>query len=193
MIKKISCVLIALLVAFCGTAVAQRTSKGASFVDVSYVSSFTGSGVQAGFGIYGLRGYWKVEISGVDRMFELRKANDEYISDMSCMHLEGAADYMFRLYGRRNHVLNLYGGGGAFLGLESLDPYGKAPANIVLPFEKKSVFLYGVEAAADAEWFPLSRAVPNLALVGGIRLPVNFTSQVQKFCYELSVGLRYDF
>lgn len=189
----------AILLAFAGLALsmqvssAQRTSVGTPFAGVSAVSSFTGSGCQVEFGQYKLGGFWKGTLSGVNRGLSLEDGSGRAVGTVPYLHVDFDAEYLWRLYGSRARKVNLYGGGGVFLGYESIDPYGRTPKGVALPYETRTAFLYGVSATAEVEWFFLSRLVPCLAAVGGGRMPVNFSSLVSNLSCEVYLGLRYDF
>lgn len=172
--------------AFC-----QRTAIGTIYVSAYGNCSFSGFGGGAEAGMYNAMGQWKVGLSDANRRASVYNADNIIQGHIGYMHLEFCGDYLWRIVSSHDRRLNFYGGAGLFIGVELIDPAKRWPQNSVFPFAKSNTFLYGVDAQLEFEWFPV-RTAPNLALIVGGRLPVNFSSQIRKFNQEVSVGIRYN-
>lgn len=95
------------------------------------------------------------------------------------------ADYMYRVVATRSRSINLYVGGGVFLGWEFYDPFGRVPSYIDTGLPD-GTFIYGVAPAIDSEFF-LSR---NVALTLGARSPISISSQTEILKLHLRAGIR---
>ena len=95
------------------------------------------------------------------------------------------ADYMYRVAATRARSVNLYVGGGVFLGWELYDPFKRVPSYIDTGFEKGN-FIYGVAPALESEFF-ITRTV---ALTLGARMPVSISSKTEILKLHLKAGLR---
>lgn len=112
--------------------------------------------------------------------------------------------WMYRIAATRSRALSLYGGGGAFLGIDFDDPLGAAEevirddtASGTSTWTKEeaeeasghSGFTYGLEPALEAELF-IARKV---ALVGALSVPVRFATRQETLSLRASAGLRINF
>jgi hypothetical protein len=95
------------------------------------------------------------------------------------------ADYMYRVAATRARSVNLYVGGGVFLGWELYDPFKRVPSYIDTGFGKGN-FIYGVSPALESEFF-ITRTV---ALTLGTRMPVSISSKTEILKLHLKAGLR---
>lgn len=175
-----------LMGAGCGggfTASAQRTMSGQGSLTVS--GAFTGTSVGAGafYAQYTLGGFWETGLTGCDYVGRVSTGHRLRYDDVAV-----AGGYLFRLAATRSRSLNVYAGGGAFMGVELVDPMNGLPAYLDLGVKKVGV-LYGVYASAQSEIFVGRR----LALVVGGRLPVNFSSRIAHFHWQVGLGLRFLF
>lgn len=92
---------------------------------------------------------------------------------------------MHRLAGTRRRSVNLYGGGGVFMGAEVLDPMSRLPKDTVLGIGK-TAFLYGVYAGLSAEFF----IVEKVAVMASALVPLNFSSGIRMLNYDFGLGLK---
>ena len=95
------------------------------------------------------------------------------------------ADYMYRVAASRARSVNLYVGGGVFLGWELYDPFKKIPPYIDTGFGN-GVFIYGVAPAIDSEFF-ITRTV---AVTLGARMPVSISSKTEILKLHLKAGIK---
>ena len=190
-------ILSVLLTAGVPKAHAQRTSEGSSAVTLSFTGAVVapGLGLSADYTGYLLFGYWRAGINNTYRAFRaIDDVTGESRGNVWWSDLTVGGDFMYRLYSGRARVFNVYAGGGVFLGIETIDPFGKAPEGISTGYGAKNTFIYGVSVGVEGEWFFLSRLVPNLALSFGVRTPVKIASQIgEHFNLEAYTGLRYNF
>lgn len=164
-------------------ALAQRTMRGESLVTASYQHLFQDAGVhgaEVSYGQYLSGSYWKAGVRGSDYMY-----TPETSQPFRYQHLAAYGEWMYRLAATRGRTLNLYGGGGAFMGVETVDIWSPKRERAREGFEEEA-FLYGVSISAEAELF-LSR---RLALVLSGTLPLNFSSQFGWFHCQVGAGLR---
>ena len=165
---------------------AQRTMRGEDMIEARAVSGAADrflSGGEIYYGQYLLKSYWKAGISAVQ--YPVR--TDMFLQD-SCVHIVAQGQWMYRLAGTRNRQLNLYGGGGVFLGCEAAGGwdglFSDRPAE-----EGRFSFLYGLRADLEAEFFITRRT----ALVVGGSLPVNFSSGNGNIRWNAGAGFRINF
>ena len=105
--------------------------------------------------------------------------------NLDYMDIAAKGGYSFRLVGTRSRSLSLYAGGGAFIGVEWLDPTNKIPAYIDLRMSKVQ-FLYGLYARAMLEVF----LGTHVALTFSGSMPVNFSSKTNMLHYGDEFGLK---
>ena len=137
-------------------------------------------GAEAVFSQYTLGGFWEVGLSA--KQYGRPTSAAISINNLNTV-AEGA--YMFRLVGTRSRSVSLYGGAGAFIGYEAIDPMHKLPSYIQTNLGK-GYFLYGLQAKLMAEFF-VSRTV---ALTVDGCVPVNFSSPLRRFHFDVGVGVK---
>lgn len=180
-------VLIACFVLFASSqaASAQRTMKGQLHVGAQASLSADPrlpAGGELSFGSYLLDSH----ISGWINV------TPDYISlptghQLGYIPINVGADYMYRVAATRARSVNLYVGGGVFLGWELYDPFKRVPSYIDTGFGKGN-FIYGVAPALESEFF-ITRTV---ALTLGARMPVSISSKTEILKLHLKAGLRVD-
>ena len=180
-------VLIACIVLFASSqaASAQRTMKGQLHIGAQASLSADPRvpiGGELSFGSYLLDSH----ISGWINV------TPDYISlptghQLGYIPINVGADYMYRVAATRARSVNLYVGGGAFLGWELYDPFKRVPSYIDTGFGKGN-FIYGVGPALESEFF-ITRTV---ALTLGVRMPVSISSKTEILKLHLKAGLRVD-
>ena len=162
---------------------AQRTMKGqyhlaaeAAFAADSRVPA----GAEISFGAYLLDSYVIGWINVTPDYVTLPTSHQlEYIP------INVGADYMYRVAATRARSVNLYVGGGVYLGWELYDPFRKVPPYIDTGFGS-GTFIYGVAPALDSEFFITRR----LALTLGARMPVSISSKTEILKLHLKAGIR---
>ena len=178
-------VLIACIVLFASSqaASAQRTMKGQLHIGAQASLSADPRvpiGGELAFGSYLLDSH----ISGWINV------TPDYISlptghQLGYIPINVGADYMYRVAATRARSVNLYVGGGVFLGWELYDPFKRVPSYIDTGFGKGN-FIYGVAPALESEFF-ITRTV---ALTLGARMPVSISSKTEILKLHLKAGLR---
>ena len=181
----ISSTLIACIVLFSSSQIvsAQRTMKGqyhlaaeAAFAADPKVPA----GVEISFGAYLLDSYVIGWVNVTPDYVTLPTSHQlEYIP------INVGADYMYRVAATRARSVNLYVGGGVFLGWELYDPFRKVPSYIDTGFGS-GTFIYGVAPALESEFFIARR----LALTLGVRMPVSISSKTEILKLHLKAGIR---
>ena len=178
-------VLIACIVLFASSpaASAQRTMKGQLHIGAQASLSADPRipiGGELSFGSYLLDSH----ISGWINV------TPDYISlptghQLGYIPINVGADYMYRVAATRARSVNLYVGGGVFLGWELYDPFKRVPSYIDTGFGKGN-FIYGVGPALESEFF-ITRTV---ALTLGARMPVSISSKTEILKLHLKAGFR---
>ena len=181
----ISSTLIACIVLFSSSQIvsAQRTMKGqyhlaaeAAFAADPRVPT----GAEISFGAYLLDSYVIGWINVTPDYVTLPTSHQlEYIP------INVGADYMYRVAATRARSVNLYVGGGVYLGWELYDPFRKVPSYIDTGFGS-GTFIYGVAPALESEFFIARR----LALTLGVRMPVSISSKTEILKLHLKAGIR---
>ena len=181
----ISSTLIACIVLFSSSQIvsAQRTMKGqyhlaaeAAFAADPKVPA----GVEISFGAYLLDSYVIGWVNVTPDYVTLPTSHQlEYIP------INVGADYMYRVAATRARSVNLYVGGGVYLGWELYDPFRKVPSYIDTGFGS-GTFIYGVAPALESEFFITRR----LALTLGARMPVSISSKTEILKLHLKAGIR---
>lgn len=164
---------------------AQRTMRGESLltIDGSYPFSVpNGWGVGLSYGQYLLLSYWTAGMSVTNHS---ALYTDGQV--LPYLHAYAYGDWMYRLLGTRNRAFCLYGGAGAFLGYEAVDPKGKVPKEYKTAADfKDGRFLYGVRISLEMEIFFCRKA----AFVVGASAPLNFSSPYGWIHFQVGGGLR---
>ena len=182
---SIRSILVACIVLFASSqaASAQRTMKGQLHIGAQASLSADPRvpiGGELSFGCYLLDSH----ISGWINV------TPDYISlptghQLGYIPINVGADYMYRVAATRARSVNLYVGGGVFLGWELYDPFKRVPSYIDTGFGKGN-FIYGVAPALESEIF-FTRMV---ALTLGARMPVSISSKTEILKLHLKAGLR---
>ena len=159
---------------------AQRTMKGQYFAEASALWAGYRPGGQAMFGEYLQNSFWAAGISV--RSFSKKLSTSDL---MPYLDICAEGEWRYRLLSTRSRMLSLYGGGGVMLGYEAYDPWGRLPETIDTGLGK-GTFMYGISAGLQAEFF----FTRSMALHVGARVPINFSSDVDWFHWELEAGLR---
>lgn len=162
---------------------AQRTMKGQIFIDAS---GGWKPGATIGAGGYLIPGYWCAGVEGMLLSRRLAQAGSVMTGRLDVYHAGAHGGFMYRFVGTRSRAVNLYGGGEAWLGLESVDPFGRLPEDVVLSIADGTTFVFGVTPRLEAEFF-LGRRV---ALTLGGRLPLTFMSRMGILSYQGTAGIR---
>lgn len=164
----------------CLQASAQRTMNRQPSIRLDALVTDSSFGADAFYSQYTLGGFWE---SGIRT--GLYSTATSAGPSLDCLHFAVEGRYMFRLVGTRSRSVSLYGGAGAFIGYESIDPFAKFPS-IYESKLKNGYFLYGLTTSLEAEFF-VSRTVA-LTLTGNI--PINFSSPLGMFHYEGGLGVK---
>ena len=164
----------------CLSASAQRTMSGQSSLCLQ--SSWTGSsfGAEAFFSQYTLGGFWEAGLSAK----QYKKGTSAGVN-IGSLNIAASGNYLFRLVGTRSRSVNLYGGAGAFLGYEAIDPMHRLPSTIHTNL-KNGYFLYGLQAKLVAEFF-ISK---SFAFTLNGCVPINFSSPMGWFHYDIGLGMK---
>ena len=164
----------------CLSASAQRTMSGQSSLCLQ--SSWTGSsfGAEAFYSQYTLGGFWETGLSAK----QYKKGTSTGV-DINSLNIAASGNFLFRLVGTRSRSVNLYGGAGAFLGYEAIDPMHKMPSTIQTNL-KNGYFLYGLQAKLVAEFF-ISK---SFAFTLNGCVPINFSSPMGWFHYDIGLGMK---
>ena len=181
----ISSTLIACIVLFSSSQIvsAQRTMKGqyhlaaeAAFAADPRVPA----GAEFSFGAYLLDSYVIGWINVTPDYVTLPTSHQlEYIP------INVGADYMYRVAATRARSVNLYVGGGVFLGWEVYDPLRRLPSYIDTG-RGKGTFIYGVAPSVASEFF-IARTV---ALTLEARMPVSISSKAEILKLHLKAGIK---
>lgn len=162
------------------SAMAQRTMSGQFMAEGLGLWCGTGAGGQVSFGQYLQSSMWRSQICMRNYSTSLSTGDRMAYTDMVA---QGRWDY--RIISTRSRMLSLYAGAGLFLGYEAYDISGRLPDNVDTGLGQGS-FLYGITAGLSTEVFFVRR----VALVIGADIPINFSSPVEKFHWEVSAGIR---
>ena len=166
---------------------AQRTMRGESFLGADALwcagTQSPVGGAQIHYGQYLLSSCWK---AGVSAMQLTGTDSDGY--SVPYAHVAAYGEWMYRLAGTRNRMLNLYGGGGVFLGYEAYGPWDEQ-WSLSGGQGSDGAFLYGLQAGLEAEFF----FTRKLALVISGKVPVNFSSPYGWLHATAGAGLRMNF
>ena len=167
-------------VGFMVNASAQRTMAGQGYISADCLYDFENFGAKAEYGQYTLGGFWSVGASG--HFYDAPTSSKYNLEYVHCYVFGG---YMHRLVGTRRRSVNLYGGGGVFMGAEVLDPMSRLPKDTVLGIGR-TAFLYGVYAGLSAEFF----IVEKVAVMASALVPLNFSSGIRMLNYDFGLGLK---
>ena len=164
----------------CLSASAQRTMNGQSSLCPSVHWTGSSFGAEAFFSQYTLGGFWEAGLSA-----KQYKKDTSAGVDINSLNIAAIGNYLFRLAGTRSRSVNLYGGAGAFIGYEAIDPMHKLPSTIQTNL-KNGYFLYGLQAKLVAEFF-ISK---SFAFTLNGCVPINFSSPMGWFHYDIGLGMK---
>lgn len=162
---------------------AQRTMRYQNILtgqlSVPYAKNPDIGGVLS-YGQYTLNGYWSAGIKSIGRTQPEGKYN---LLQTQTLRLYG--EYMHRLISDRKRIINLYCGGGPFIGYEFYDPFGRLPDHIQKSIEDNA-FIYGIKGSIEIEIFLMKK----IAFVLGANMPLTFGSESSWFRGNSTAGLR---
>lgn len=178
-------VLIACFVLFASSqaASAQRTMKGQLHVGAQASLSADPrlpAGGELSFGSYLLDSYIAGWINVTPDFISLATGHQ-----LGYIPINVGADYMYRAAATRARSVNLYVGGGVFLGWEIYDPLRRLPSYIDTGLGK-GTFIYGVALSVSSEFF-VARTV---ALTLEARMPVSISSKAEILKLHLKAGIK---
>ena len=178
-------ILIACFVLFASSqaASAQRTMKGQLHVGAQASLSADQrlpAGGELSFGSYLLDSYIAGWINVTPDFISLATGHQ-----LGYIPINVGADYMYRVADTRARSVNLYVGGGVFLGWELYDPFRRLPSYIDTGFGN-GAFIYGVSASIASEFF-ITRTV---ALTLESRMPVSISSKTEILKLHLKAGIK---
>lgn len=182
-IMKKTIVSLVFLLSFTILASAQRTMAGHAQMSGSGTFLFDSMGAGLSGGVYTLGGYWE---GGAEVIFHQTGLSSGEV--LPYVHSSAHGGFNQRIFSTTDRMVNLYVGGGAFFGLEEIDPNDTIPSSVVTDLEKESV-IYGLYAKAEAEVF----LTGHIAFAPFVRVPYNVSAQVYSVLYEAGVSLRYNF
>ena len=169
----------------CGEeASAQRTMSSQELLTAHYIYPFSGRGdygLDVTYGQYMLSSLWNIGISGIMYSREVADAGQ----DLGYAHLSLYGEWLYRIAATRSRSVNLYAGGGVFIGYEAYDPFRRLPSYIDTGLGS-GAFLYGVHAKAEAEFF----LAKKLAAVLSGWVPVNLSSPLSNLNAGVMAGIR---
>lgn len=177
--------LIACFVLFASSqaASAQRTMKGQLHVGAQASLSADPrlpAGGELSFGSYLLDSYIAGWINVTPDFISLATGHQ-----LGYFPINVGADYMYRVAATRARSVNLYVGGGVFLGWEIYDPLRRLPSYIDTGLGK-GTFIYGVAPSVASEFF-IARTV---ALTLEARMPVSISSKAEILKLHLKAGIK---
>lgn len=162
---------------------AQRTMKGQLHIGAQASLSAdprVPAGGELSFGSYLLNSYITGWINVTPDYISLPTGHQ-----LGYIPISVGADYMYRVAATRARSVNLYVGGGVFLGWELYDSFRRVPSYIDTGVGDGN-FIYGVAPALESEFF-ITRTV---ALTLGARMPVSISSKTEILKLHLKAGLR---
>ncbi len=111
-------------------------------------------------------------------------ANGEYFDHA---HFVAYGDWMYRLVGTYDRCLNLYLGGGAFLGCNAYELFHSIPEGVEDQYPKAE-FIYGLKPSVELEIF----FCPKVAFTLGANFPFTFSSSIETDIANIvgSLGVR---
>ena len=137
-------------------AYAQRTMDRQDMIGLCATSTsayLPDTGMKACWGRYGLTHHYGAWAGFIQDRVPLSSGGElEYI------HLAAGGDFHYRILSTRSRSFCLYGGGGAFLGMELNDPRKRKPEHIEAGAREHDHFLYGCRADVEMEVYLLPKA-----------------------------------
>ena len=178
-------ILIAFVVLFTSSseASAQRTMKGQYHIGAHSViatDSRFAAGGEISFGSYLLDSYI---IGWVNITPDHIKLSSSHL--LGYVPVAVGADYMHRVAATRSRSVNLYVGGGVFLGYEFYDPSSRVPSYINTNLGS-GAFIYGAAPSIVSELF----ITKMIAITLGVRMPVSVSSKAEILKAHFKTGIR---
>ena len=175
-----------MLLAFsCNTdASAQRTMDRQLFVSAEgHLSALNLSDAGGGLsmGQYMLNGLWFCSISSSFNTVGIGSGRK-----LGYVDFYAQGGYLYRIISNRSRSLNLYGGGGAFIGYEVYDPMKRVPSHLATNLPEGGIFLYGIDPRIEFEAF----IAKKVAVALGFSSPINFSSSLTKVRPKGTLGIR---
>ena len=162
------------------SASAQRTMSGQSSLGVSARYNGTSVGAEAFYAQYTLGGWWETGVEG--QLYNCVLSTGQILPYIDAYAKGG---YQFRLAASRSRNIGLYAGGGAFVGIECMDPNNNLPSYISIGIPRWQ-FLYGVYGKLVTEFF----VGKKVALTLDAELPVNFSSKLANLHWSVGAGIK---
>lgn len=173
-------------VAICGSAHAQRTMRGQVFVDLA---GGWPVGAAVSGGCYTLPGYWRAGLEALRMREYLRLDGTVGDATLDVWQARAQGGYMYRLAAARSRVVSLYGGGTAWVGIESVDPLRQLPDDMLLSIDSGETFVFGATPRLEAELF----LGQHVAILVGGQIPVAFLSRIRMTTLQATASLRLAF
>ena len=165
-----------------GSIKAQRTMQGQNMAGVSINHNFPDIGFSLAYGGYTMTGLWAIQAS-TDLYSQYLSA--EKNKRLQYCHIAVSGYYMTSFFRTRSRNFNLYGGGGALLGYEIIDPLKRTPKEVEVSLED-GYFIYGVFAKIETELFISRRTAFTITA----ETPINFSSPLDRIHYKAGIGIR---
>lgn len=183
------CLLLACLFLSSFNCFAQRTSNNSVHIGLSQqisCSKTPSGGLDLNAGMYLLHSYWKAGLSATnyDVIAEGDFVNGERFDHS---HFVAYGDWMYRVVGTYSRNLNLYIGGGLFMGANVYELFKQLPEDATRSFPK-SEFIYGLKPSVELEVFFCKKVAFTL----GANFPFTFSSSLSTDIAHIvgSLGIR---
>lgn len=154
---------------------AQRTSNNSVHIGIAQQISCSknpSGGLDLNAGMYLLHSYWKAGLAATDyNVIADGDFSDGEIFDHS--HFIAYGDWMYRVVGTYSRNLNLYIGGGIFMGANVYELFKQLPEDAPRTFPK-SEFIYGLKPSVELEIFFCRKVAFTL----GANFPFTFSSSL---------------
>lgn len=177
------------LLAFSFECSAQRTSNRSvhiGFAQQVSAYSLPSGGMELNAGMYLLHSYWKAGLMATDFnvMAGGKNTDGEYFDHA---HFVAYGDWMYRLVGTYNRCLNLYLGGGIFMGCNAYEVFRPLPETVEKEYPKTE-FIYGLKPSIEMEIYFCRRVAFTL----GANFPITFSSSLETDIAHIvgSLGIR---
>lgn len=181
LVKSLLTMLAFLMSAGTFSASAQRTMSGQTYSAPSILWNGQSLGAEALIGNYTLNGYWEAGVRAVDY-----DSNSNIGLNVDYAQVCACGGYLFRLVANKSRSVNVYGGAGAFAGIEVVDQWGALPSYITTG-ELGNSFLYGMYGRLLFELFVFKTVA--VSFVGTLPLGVN--SQFGMLKWDVGLGCRF--
>ena len=152
-------------------------------IDGFYNGNLAGGDIE--IGKYTIKAFWFGSLSLSPYSVELSLDDGNALGKTLYLQSLIYGGYQDRVISSRKRNANLYLGGAVFAGLETFDPLSQLPENIDTGFSKNS-FIYGLAPLLSFELF-VSKTV-SLTISG--KIPVNFSSRISVWHYNIGTGIK---